>query len=47
MSSRVQVETPSTVPVGETAKVQVRDLNFYYGQAQALRGVSFNLFAVG
>ena len=29
----------------ETAKVQVRNLNFYYGQTRALKDISFNLYS--
>ena len=32
-------------PVVETNKVVVRNLNFYYGQTQALKGVNLNLLA--
>src|SRR6185437_10912847 len=44
MSSQVQAQTLAKAPVMETEKVQVRGLNFYYGQAQALKDVSFNLY---
>src|SRR5271155_3712212 len=45
MSSHVQASMPIQAPPGETAKVQVRDLNFYYGQTRALKDVSLNLMA--
>jgi phosphate transport system ATP-binding protein len=43
--SEVEAKSPLRAPVAEKEKVQVRNLNFYYGQAQALKGVSLNLFA--
>src|ERR1700747_1454657 len=42
--SEVEVKRPLRAPVAEKEKVQVRNLNFYYGQTQALRDVSFNLY---
>jgi phosphate transport system ATP-binding protein len=45
MSSHVQAQTPTRAPVAETEKVQVRNLNFYYGQTRALKDVSFNLYS--
>src|SRR5262245_57163945 len=45
MSSHVQASAPSRFPAAETAKVRVRGLNFYYGQAHALKGVNLNLFS--
>jgi phosphate transport system ATP-binding protein len=45
MSSYVQPQTPARTPVAETNKVVVRNLNFYYGQAHALKGVNLNLAA--
>jgi phosphate transport system ATP-binding protein len=45
MSSFVQPETPARAPVAEMNKVQIRNLNFYYGQAHALKSVNLNLFA--
>jgi phosphate transport system ATP-binding protein len=45
MSSHVQASAPIQAPVAETAKVQVRGLNFYYGQTRALKDVSFNLYS--
>ena len=42
MSSHVQASMPIQAPVAETEKVQVRNLNFYYGQTRALKDVSFN-----
>ena len=45
MSSHVQAQRPSKAPVAETNKVVVRNLNFYYGQAHALKGVNLNLLA--
>src|ERR1700728_684049 len=44
MSSHMQASMPIKAPVGETEKVQVRNLNFYYGQARALKDVSLNLY---
>jgi phosphate transport system ATP-binding protein len=44
MSSHVQAQTSEKAPVGETNKVVVRNLNFYYGQAHALKDVSLNLY---
>jgi phosphate transport system ATP-binding protein len=44
MSSHVQASMPIQAPVAETEKVQVRNLNFYYGQTRALKDVSFNLY---
>ena len=45
MSSHVQASMPIQAPPVETAKVQVRSLNFYYGQTRALKDVSFNLYS--
>jgi phosphate transport system ATP-binding protein len=45
MSSHVQASMPIQAPPVETAKVQVRNLNFYYGQTRALKDVSFNLYS--
>jgi phosphate transport system ATP-binding protein len=42
--SEVEVKRPLRAPVAETEKVQVRGLNFYYGQAHALKNVSLNLY---
>jgi phosphate transport system ATP-binding protein len=42
--SEVEAQRPSKAPVGETNKVVVRNLNFYYGQAHALKDVSLNLY---
>ena len=44
MSSHVQASMPIQAPVAVTEKVQVRNLNFYYGQTRALKDVSFNLY---
>ena len=44
MSSHVQASMPIQAPVAEAEKVQVRNLNFYYGQTRALKDVSFNLY---
>ena len=44
MSSHVQASMPIQVQPVETAKVQVRNLDFYYGQTRALKDVSFNLY---
>ena len=43
--SEVEAKRPLRAPVAETEKVQVRNLNFYYGQTRALKGVNLNLFA--
>src|SRR6202522_3540392 len=43
--SEVEAERPLRGPVAETNKVGVRNLNFYYGQAHALKGVNLNLLA--
>ncbi len=45
MSSHVQASMPILAPPADKAKVQVRNLNFYYGQAQALKSVNLNLLA--
>jgi len=45
MSSHAQASTATRFPAAETAKVQVRNLDFYYGQAHALKGVNLNLFS--
>jgi phosphate transport system ATP-binding protein len=45
MSSHVQASMPIQAPPVETAKVQVRNLSFYYGQTRALKDVSFNLYS--
>jgi phosphate transport system ATP-binding protein len=42
--SEVEAQRPAKAPVGETDKVVVRNLDFYYGQTRALRDVSFNLY---
>src|ERR1700734_1763167 len=44
MSSHMQASMPIKAPVGETEKIVVRNLNFYYGQARALKDVSLNLY---
>src|ERR1700749_1608480 len=44
MSSHMQASMPIKAPVGETEKIVVRNLNFYYGQTRALKDVSLNLF---
>ena len=41
MSSHVEAQRPTRTPSAETKKVVVRNLNFYYGQTRALKGVSF------
>ena len=43
--SSVEAQRSPKAPVAEKEKVQVRDLNFYYGQTHALKGVNLNLFA--
>jgi len=42
--SDVEAQRPSRAPAAETNKVVVRNLNFYYGQAHALKDVSLNLY---
>jgi len=42
--SEVEAQRPARGPVGETDKVVVRNLDFYYGQTRALKHVSFNLY---
>ena len=42
--SEVEAQRPSKAPAAETNKVVVRNLNFYYGQAHALKDVSLNLY---
>jgi phosphate transport system ATP-binding protein len=42
--SSVEAKRPLRAPAPETEKVQVRGLNFYYGQTHALKDVSLNLF---
>jgi phosphate transport system ATP-binding protein len=42
--SHVEAQRPARAQVGMTEKVQVRKLNFYYGQAHALKDVSLNLY---
>src|SRR5271170_4866587 len=37
-------EVEAQAPVGETDKVVVRNLDFYYGQTHALKGVNLNLY---
>ena len=44
MTTAVQTQKPSNSPAAEKDKVVVRGLNFYYGQTQALKGVSLNLY---
>jgi phosphate transport system ATP-binding protein len=43
--SEVEAQRSSRAPIAETHKVVVRNLNFYYGQAHALKGVNLNLLA--
>src|ERR1700690_4435477 len=42
--SEVEAQRPARGPVGETDKVVVRNLDFYYRQTRALKDVSFNLY---
>ena len=42
--SDVEAQRSSRAPAAETNKVVVRNLNFYYGQAHALKDVSLNLY---
>jgi phosphate transport system ATP-binding protein len=44
MSGQVQAQAPVRAATGEAEKVVVRNLNFYYGQAQALKNVSLTLY---
>ena len=44
MTTAVQTQKASNSPAAEKDKVVVRGLNFYYGQTQALKGVSLNLY---
>ena len=44
MNSHVQAQVSEKAPVRETNKVVVRNLNFYYGQTHALKGVNLNLY---
>ena len=44
MTTAVQTQKASNPPAAEKDKVVVRGLNFYYGQTQALKGVSLNLY---
>jgi phosphate transport system ATP-binding protein len=44
MSGHVQAQAPVRAAIGEAEKVVVRNLNFYYGQAQALKNVSLTLY---
>ena len=44
MSGQMQARTLAEAAVAEAEKVQVRNLNFYYGQTHALKSVSFSLF---
>jgi phosphate transport system ATP-binding protein len=41
--SNVEAQRAARAPASTTEKVQVRNLNFYYGQAHALKDVSLNL----
>ena len=43
--SEVEAKRPLRTPVAEKEKIQVRNLDFYYGQAHALKSVNLNLFA--
>ena len=43
--SEVEAQRPSRAAGAEANKVVVRNLNFYYGQAHALKGVNLNLAA--
>ena len=42
MRDEVAAQKPATLP---SVRVLIRDLNFYYGQTHALKGVNLNLFA--
>jgi phosphate transport system ATP-binding protein len=44
MSSHVQASMPIQAQAVETDKVVIRNLNFYYGQTRALKGVNLNLY---
>jgi phosphate transport system ATP-binding protein len=43
--SDVEAQRPTKAPAAGADKVVVRNLNFYYGQAHALKGVNLNLLA--
>src|ERR1700739_3705296 len=43
--SEVEAKRPLRAPVAEKEKIQVRNLDFYYGQAHALKSVNLNLFS--
>jgi phosphate transport system ATP-binding protein len=45
MRDEVAAQKPAKPPSANTDKVQIRDLNFYYGQTHALKGVNLNLFS--
>ncbi len=45
MSGEVEAQRLARGAVAAADKVVVRDLNFYYGQAHALKGVNLNLLA--
>src|ERR1700744_4729021 len=43
--SEVEAKRPLRAAVAGKEKIQVRNLDFYYGQAHALKSVNLNLFA--
>ncbi|MGB3584760.1 MAG: ATP-binding cassette domain-containing protein, partial [Roseiarcus sp.] len=45
MRDEVAAQKPAKPPSANRDKVLIRDLNFYYGQTHALKGVNLNLFA--
>ena len=45
MRDEVAARKPAKPPGANKDKVLIRDLNFYYGQTHALKGVNLNLFA--
>ena len=45
MRDEVAAQKAGKPPSANKDKVLIRDLNFYYGQTHALKGVNLNLFA--
>ena len=45
MRDEVAAQKPAKPPSANRDKVLIRDLNFYYGQTHALKGVNLNLFS--
>ena len=44
MRDEVAVRKSAMPPSANTDKVLIRNLNFYYGQTHALKGVNLNLY---